>query len=59
MGSAIYLRGRVLSGSQAKNSKKAWHKAKLIMRDEFGIEFNSARKHMNDKGFYCAAWPKN
>lgn len=58
MGSAIYSKGRVLSGSQAKNSKKAWHKAKLIMRNMFGIEFKDARKHLNDKGFYCAAWPR-
>lgn len=58
MESAIYRKGRVLSGSQAKNKKKAYHKAKLIIRDTFGVDFNLARKYLNDNGYYCSSWPK-
>ena len=58
MSSAIFRGGRVLSGSQAKNSRRAWHKAKLIIRDTFGIDFNYVRDYINKNNFYCAEWKK-
>lgn len=56
MKSAIFCKGRVLSGTQANTRRNSYLKAGQIIHRNYGIPLKECRKYLKENGYYCAKW---